>query len=144
MIRLMFSSHLSKKIILLKLKMKRNPLINHFIIFFKRNYRNFDAILKIYFKKIKFVIRLFLQKHSFFLCRRKMMSCAFVSIIAIWMQSSSKIVILSLWFPKRWIIYASRRYSQNWILKMLIIDFALKSTTNKKRRFELAMIILNI
>ena len=32
----------------------------------------------------------------------------------------------------------------NWILKMFIIDFALKSTTNKRRRFEFVIIISNI
>ena len=60
MIKLMFFSHSSKKIMLLKLKIKRNFFINHFIIFLKRNYRSFDVILKIHFKKIEFVIRLFL------------------------------------------------------------------------------------
>ena len=144
MIKLMFSSHLSKKIILLKLKMKRNPLINHFITSFKRNYRNFDIILKIHFKKIEFVIRLSLQKHSFSLYRKRIMNYAFISIIATWMQSSSKIVTFFLWFPKRWIVYADRRYSQNWTLRMLIINFALRSMTNGKRRSELVMIILNI
>ena len=43
---------------LLKLKMKKNSFINHFIISLKRNYRSFDVILKIHFKKIEFVIRL--------------------------------------------------------------------------------------
>ena len=56
-IKLIFSSHSSKKIMLLKLKMKKNSFINHFIIFLKRSYRSFDVILKIYFKKIEFVIR---------------------------------------------------------------------------------------
>ena len=82
-IKLMFFPHSSKKIMLLRLKIKRNFFINHFIISFKRNYRNFDVILKIHFKKIKFVIRFSLQKHSFFLCRKKIMNCVFVSIIAI-------------------------------------------------------------
>ena len=83
MIRLMFFSHSNKKIMLLKLKMKKNFFINHFTISFKRNYQNFDAILKIHFKKIKFVIRLFLQKHPFSLCRKRIMNCVFISIIAI-------------------------------------------------------------
>ena len=61
-IKLMFYLHSSREIILSKLKMKRNFFINHFIISLKLNYRNFDVILKIYFKKIKFVIRLSLQK----------------------------------------------------------------------------------
>ena len=143
-IRLMSFSHSSKKIMLLKLKIKRNFFINHFTISLKRNCRNFDVILKIHFKKIKFVIRLSLQKHLFSLCRKKMMNCAFMSIIAIWMQSSSRIAISFLWFPKRWIAYADRRYSQNWTLKIPIINFALRSTTNGKRRFGLVMIILNI
>ena len=82
-IRLMFFSHSSKKIMLLKLKMKRNFFMNHFITSLKRNYRSFDVILKIHFKKIEFVIRFSLQKHLFFLCRKRIMSCAFVSIIAI-------------------------------------------------------------
>ena len=140
----MFSSHLSKKIMLLKLKMKRNFFINYFIIFLKRNCRNFDAILKIHFKKIKFVIQFSLQKHLFFLCRRRIINCVFISIIAIWMQLLSRIVIFFLWFPKRWIIYVNRRYSQNWTLRMFIINFALRSIMNEKRRFELVMIILNI
>ena len=109
-IKLMFSSHSSKKIILLKLKMKKNSFINYFIIFFKRSCRSFDVILKIYFKKIKFVIRFSLQKHLFFLCRKKIMNCVFISTIAIWMQLLSKIVIFSLWFSKRWIVYANQRY----------------------------------
>ena len=79
----MFFSHLSKEIILLKLKMKKKKIINHFITFLKRNYRNFDVILKIHFKKIKFVIRFPLQKHLFFLCRKKMMNYVFMSIIAV-------------------------------------------------------------
>ena len=83
MIRLMFFSHSNKKIMLLRLKMKKKFLINHFIISLKRNYRNFDIILKIHFKKIKFVIRLLLQKHLFFLCRKRIINCAFISIIAI-------------------------------------------------------------
>ena len=140
----MSSSHLSKKIILLRLKMKKNFLMNYFIISLKRNYRSFDVILKIHFKKIKFIIRLLLQKHSFSLCRKRIMDYAFMSTIAAWMQSSSRIVTLFLWFPKRWTAYANRRYSQNWTLRMFIIDFALRSTTNEKRRFGLVMIILNI
>ena len=51
-----------------KLKMKRIFFINYFIIFIKQSYRSFDVILKIFFKKIKFVIRLSLQKRLFFLC----------------------------------------------------------------------------
>ena len=81
-IKLIFFSHSNKKIMLLKLKMKRNFFINYFITFLKRNYRSFDIILKIYFKKIKFVIRLSLQKHLFFLYRKKIMNCVFISIIA--------------------------------------------------------------
>ena len=53
-------SRSNKKIMLLKLKMKRNLFMSHFITFFKRNYRNFDVISKTYSKEIKFVIRLFL------------------------------------------------------------------------------------
>ena len=82
-IKLMFFSHSNKKIMLLKLRIKKNPFINHFIISLKRNYRNFDAILKIHFKKIKFVIQLFLQKHSFSLCRKRIMNYVFISIIAV-------------------------------------------------------------
>ena len=52
---------------LLRLKIKRNPFTNHFIIFFKRNYRSFDVILKTLFKRIKFIIELSLQKRLFFL-----------------------------------------------------------------------------
>ena len=61
----MFYSHSNKKIMLLKLKIKSNLFINYFIIFFKRDYRSFDAILKIDFKKTKFVIRFSLQKRFF-------------------------------------------------------------------------------
>ena len=51
-------SHSNKEIMLIKLKMKKkNPFINYFTIFFKRNYRSFDVILKIYFKRVEFVIR---------------------------------------------------------------------------------------
>ena len=57
MIKLMFSPHSNKEIMLLRLKMKKKPLINYFTISLKRNYRNFDIILKIHFKKIEFVIR---------------------------------------------------------------------------------------
>ena len=77
----MFFSHSNKEIILLKLKIKKSSFINYFIISFKRNYRNFDVILKIHFKKIKFVIRFSLQKRLFFLYRKKIMSCIFISII---------------------------------------------------------------
>ena len=83
MIKLMFFSHSSKKIILLRLKIKKNSFINYFIIFLKRSYRSFDVILKIHFKKIEFVIRFSLQKHLFFLYRKKIMNYVFVSIIAI-------------------------------------------------------------
>ena len=82
-IKLIFSPHSSKKIILLKLKKKKKSFISYFTTSLKRNYQNFDVILKIHFKKIKFVIRFSLQKHSFFLCRKKIMNCVFVSIIAI-------------------------------------------------------------
>ena len=81
-IKLMFFSHSNKKIMLLKLKMKKNPLINHFTISFKRNCRSFDVILKIHFKKVEFVIRFSLQKHLFFLCRKRIIDCVFVLIIA--------------------------------------------------------------
>ena len=82
-IKLIFSSHSNKKIMLLKLKIKRNSFINHFITSFKRSCRNFNVILKIYFKKIEFIIRFFLQKHLFFLYRKRIMNCVFISIIAI-------------------------------------------------------------
>ena len=62
----MFFSYSNKKIILLKLKMKKSSFINYFTISFKRNYRNFDIILKIHFKRIRFIIRLFFYKNVYF------------------------------------------------------------------------------
>ena len=82
-IKLMFFSHSSKKIMLLKLKMKRNFFINHFTISFKQSCRNFDVILKIHFKKIEFVIRFSLQKHLFSLYRKRIINYVFISTIAI-------------------------------------------------------------
>ena len=67
----MFYSHLNKKIILLKLKMKKNSFTSYFIISLKRNYRNFDVILKIHFKRIEFVIRFSLQKRLFFYIKKE-------------------------------------------------------------------------
>ena len=64
-------SHSSRKIMLLKLKIKRNLFINHFIISLKRNYRNFNVILKIYFKRVEFVIRLFFIKVFIFFVSKK-------------------------------------------------------------------------
>ena len=78
----MFFSHLNKKIILLKLKMKKSFFTNHFTISLKRNYRNFDIILKIHFKKIEFIIQFSLQKRSIFLYRKKIMNCDLMLIIA--------------------------------------------------------------
>ena len=72
-----------KEIMLLRLKMKRNPFTSHFIIFFKRSYRSFDVILKTHFKRIEFIIRLFLQKRLFSLYQRKIINYVFISIIAI-------------------------------------------------------------
>ena len=83
MIRLMFYLHTNKKIMLSRLKMKRNLFTNYFIISLKQNCRSFDIILKIHFKRIKFVIRFPLQKRSFFLCQKKIMNYVFMSIIAI-------------------------------------------------------------
>ena len=50
---------------LLRLKMKKSFFINYLIISLNRSYRNFDVILKIYFKRIKFVIRLFFNKSAY-------------------------------------------------------------------------------
>ena len=60
-------SHLSKEIMLLKLKMKRNSFTNYFTISFKRNYRNFDAILKTLFKKLNSLFNFFYRSaYSFY------------------------------------------------------------------------------
>ena len=61
----MFFSHLNKEIMLLKLKMKKIFFINYFIISLKRSYRNFDVILKTYFKRIKFILD-FLYRNVYF------------------------------------------------------------------------------
>ena len=81
-IKLMFYSHLSKEIMLLKLKMKKNSFMSYFIISLKWNYRNFNIILKIHFKRFKFVIRLSLQKRFIFFISKKIMNYVFTSIIA--------------------------------------------------------------
>ena len=70
----MFYSHSNKKIILLRLKIKKNSFTNYFIISFKRSYRNFDVIWKTHFKRVEFVIRFFFIYHekgrtSFFLIK---------------------------------------------------------------------------
>ena len=67
----MFYLYLNKKIMLLRLRIKRNIFINHFIISLKRSCRNFDVILKIHFKRIEFVIRFSSQKRLFFFISKK-------------------------------------------------------------------------
>ena len=79
----MFYLHLNKEIMLSKLRKKRNPFINYFIIFFKQSYRNFVVILKIHFKKIEFIIRFSLQKRLFSLYQKRIINCVFILIIAI-------------------------------------------------------------
>ena len=67
----MFYLHLNKEIMLSKLKIKRNFFISYFITLFKQSYQSFDVILKIHFKKIKFVIRFSLQKRLFFYVKKE-------------------------------------------------------------------------
>ena len=67
----MFYLHSSKEIMLSKLKIKKNSFTNHFIIFLKQSYRSFDVILKIHFKRVEFVIRLFFTKTFIFFMLKK-------------------------------------------------------------------------
>ena len=66
----MFYSHSNKEIMLLKLKIKRNSFTNHFTISLKRNYRNFNVILKIHLKGLNSLFDFFYKSVHFFYIKK--------------------------------------------------------------------------